>query len=160
MEILIAYFSRTGHTRKLVEEIEKELIRRGHSVKYEVINPTKSNSWITDVLLDAPRWLSIGMSLVSNRWLERHINNYKQVEVEINELQYPDVSKFDIVCIGTPKWTQISFPVARYIQIAQGIQGKGVAVFSTFAGPPLKRFELALVFQTMRRFLEKKEPGL
>jgi hypothetical protein len=142
MKILISYFSRTGHTERLAMAIGAELGSRGHVLEWEVIRPAVYYSWLREVARDFPRYPSIAMSLASSSWRRHHIETYCQVEEDIQPLRYPDVSGFDRICIGGPKWAQISYPLARYLQTVRGIRGKKIGSFATFGGPPLRTFEI------------------
>lgn len=153
MRILLSYFSRTGYSERLALAIGDELISRGHSLEWEVVKPAVYYSWLREAARDFPRYPSIACSLVSSFWRRHHIETYYQVEEDIQALRYPDVSGFDRVCIGGPKWAQVSYPVARYLQTVRGIRGKKVGSFATFGGPPLKSFELELIEKPMARLL-------
>jgi hypothetical protein len=155
MKVLISYFSRTGHTEGLAKAIADELASRGHEPEWEVIRPAVRYSWFRELVLDWPRYPSIGLSLVSASWRRRHLDTYHQIEEEIQALDHPDVSGFDLVCIGGPKWAQLSYPVARYCATVQGIRGKRVGSFFTFGGPPLKTFEIELYEKSMARMLAR-----
>jgi hypothetical protein len=155
MRILCAYFSRTGSTEKLAAALGDALAARGHSIDFEVIKPEIPYSWIRLVSFDIPRYPSILLSLTNSRWQRHHLKTYNQVEQDIQPMKYPDVSAFDRICIGGPKWAQISYPVARYMQTVRGIRGKQVGIFATFGGPPLKTFEVDFVEKPMRRLLER-----
>jgi hypothetical protein len=156
MKILIAYFSRTGCTENLARAIGDELKARGHAIEWEIIKPAVVYSWIREVVRDLPRYPSIGCCLFSSKWKNHHIKTYNQVEEDIEPLKYPDVSRFDRICIGGPKWGQISYPVARYLQTIRGIQGKNVGSFATFGGPPLKTFEIDLIEKPVSQLLDRK----
>lgn len=153
MRILLSYFSRTGCTERLAMAIGGELKSRGHTLEWEVIKPAEYYSWLREVARDWPRYPSIACSLVSPSWRRHHIATYYQVEEDIQPLEYPDVSEFNRICIGGPKWAQLSYPVARYLQTVRGIRGKRVGSFATFGGPPLKAFELELFEKPMARLL-------
>jgi hypothetical protein len=153
MRILIAYFSRTGSTEKLAAALADELKSKGHAVEFEVIKPVVYYSLLREVSRDFPRYPSILFSLASSSWRRHHIATYNQVEEDIRSLKYPDVSEFERICIGGPKWAQISYPVARYLRTVRGIRGKKVGSFATFGGPPLKVFELELIEKPMARLL-------
>jgi hypothetical protein len=153
MRILIAYFSRTGSTEKLAAALADELKSRGHAIEFEVIKPVVYYSLLREVSRDFPRYPSILFSLASSSWRRHHIATYNQVEEDIQALKYPDVSEFERICIGGPKWAQISYPVARYLRTVRGIRGKKVGSFATFGGPPLKMFELELIEKPMARLL-------
>jgi len=153
MRILLSYFSRTGNTERLARAIGAALHARDHSLEWEVITPAVHYSWTREVARDFPRYASILLGLASPRWRQHHLETYCQVEEDIRPLRFPDVSGFDLLCIGGPKWAQISYPVARYLQTVRGIRGKRVGSFATFGGPPLKIFELELIEKPMARLL-------
>ncbi|MEA2103005.1 MAG: hypothetical protein U9P80_10650, partial [Thermodesulfobacteriota bacterium] len=155
MKILMVYFSRTGYTEQFAKAISSELEKRGHSIEFEIIKPVVYYSWFREVARDFPRYPSIGASLFSRAWREHHLKTYNQVEEDIQGLKYPDISGFDRVCVGGPKWAQISYPVARYLQTVRGIRGKKTGIFATSGGPPLKVFEVELIFRPMRRLIER-----
>ena len=155
MRILVSYFSRTGNTENLAQAIGAELESRGHTLEWEVIKPAIYYSWLHEVARDFPRYLSIIASLTSVFWRRHHMETYCQVEEDIQPLRFPDVSGFDLVCIGGPKWAQISYPVARYLQTVRGIRGKQVGSFFTFGGPPLPIFEVELYEKPIARFLRR-----
>jgi len=160
MKTLIAYFSRTGHSEILAKVLGRELEQRGHPVYWEVIEPVVQYPCFREISRDFPRYPSIACSLISSRWRDHHILKYNQVEEDIQPLKYPDVSSFERICIGGPKWAQISYPVARYLKTIGGIQGKKVGSFATFGGPPLNRFEIEFIERSMARKLKARGADL
>jgi len=114
MKILIAYYSRTGGTEKLAEAIKKEFEARGHSVDAEKVKPVKEHSFLA--------W-----------W---HIRMVKG-ECEIEEPKIKDVTKYDAILIGSPNWSRLSLPMARYLREITGLKYKKVGFFATTAGPPV-----------------------
>ncbi len=155
MNILVAYFSKTGNTEKLAVSIGDELARRGHAVVYETIKPSVSYSWFREVARDLPKYPFLALSLSSARYRKRYLRKYNQVEEDIQALKYPDISAFDRICVGGPKWAQMSYPVARYLQIIRGIRGRKLGIFATFGGPPLKIFEIELIYKPMTTLIER-----
>lgn len=155
MKILITYFSRTGSTEKLALALADELKTRGHSIEFEVVKPAVYYSWLREVSRDFPRYPSIISCLFFAPWKKHHLKTYNQVEEDIQPLMFPSVSGFDRICIGGPKWAQISYPIARYIQTVRGIRSKNIGTFATFGGPPLKVFELELVEKPMELLLSR-----
>jgi hypothetical protein len=153
MRILISCFSRTGSTERLAQSIAAELQSRGHTLEWEVIKPAVYYSWFHEVSRDFPRYPSIFTSLASSSWRRHHLETYYQVEEDIQPLRFPDVSGFDLICIGGPKWAQISYPMARYLQTVRGIRGKRVGSFFTFGGPPMPAFEIELYEKPIARLL-------
>jgi len=115
-------FSRTGCTEKLAIAIADEFRERGHEIEFEIIKPALFSSRFSEMAKDWPRYPSIGCTLLSRWWREHHIRTYHQVEENIQPLQFPDVSEFDRICVGGPKWAQISYPVARYLRTVSGIR--------------------------------------
>ncbi|MEA3221765.1 MAG: hypothetical protein U9P49_01185 [Thermodesulfobacteriota bacterium] len=155
MKILMAYFSRTGYTEQLAKAISNELETRGHGVEFEIIKPAVYYSWFREVARDFPRYPSIAAGLLIPAWREHHLKTYNQVEEDIQGLKYQDISTFDRICVGGPKWAHISYPVARYLQTVRGVKEKKIGVFATSAGPPLKIFEMELIFRPMSRLIER-----
>lgn len=150
MNILIAYHSRSGHTEQLAASIEEVLRSRGHVVSLEKIAvESTSNKWLlVPPLLSTLPILPLFLWVAPFRrwWLRR----YRQAEQSIRPLSFPDVSAFDCVCIGGPKWLYIAYPVARYLNVVNGLSGKKIGAFATFCGPPLKVFELEMLFSPIR----------
>lgn len=113
MKILIAYYSRTGKTEKVAEALKKDFENRGHTVNLERIKPVKEHSFLG--------W-----------W---HIRMFKG-ECEIQAPRIREVSKYDAVCIGSPNWTRLSLPMAKYLREIKGLKYKNVGFFATTATPP------------------------
>jgi hypothetical protein len=80
---------------------------------------------------------------------------YHQPEEDIHPNFFQDVSGFDHICIGGPKWAYSSYPVARYLKQINGLDHKPVSAFATFGGAPLKVFELKFIFTPMKRQIQK-----
>ncbi|VVS91967.1 flavodoxin family protein [Desulfoluna spongiiphila] len=155
MNILIACYSRTGFTEKLADQIAQNLTSRGHVVKREVLDVvTKKNCWNL-LFRQIHQYPLVGLSLVSSSFYKWWANIYHQPEEEIQPPVFPDVSGFDHICIGGPKWAYTSYPVARYLKQIKGFHHKPVSAFATFGGPPLKVFELGFIFTPMKRHIEK-----
>jgi flavodoxin len=156
MKILIACYSRTGNTGRLGEIIQSELEARGHEVVLELIQPIKElNRWYMALTMIFPR---IGpgaiRSLFSPSYKAKWLKGYKQYEQDIHPIAQKDLSSYDMVLIGGPKWGCISFPIARYLKEVTGLEGKKVGIFYTFAGPPLEVFEIELMDVPMKLRLE------
>lgn len=146
MKILIVYYSRSGHTARLAEALARELEARGALVKLEKIHVTHEwSKWILPIpLLPLLPFLPLYLVSAKFRRLWHHI--YFQPSQSIQPLAYPDVSQFDQILLGTPKWLYIAYPVAKWLDKIAGIKGKPVYPFATFCGPPLKVFELEMLF--------------
>lgn len=149
MKILVCYYSRKGHTEKLANIIEKVLASRGHEIEVEVIKPAKrvygysnlSSNWFVLICQTLPTVPYILFSC----WV-KHLKRYYQFEVNIEPPKHPDVSGFDRVIIGGPKWVHLCFPVARYLKQVKGLAGKKVGGFTCLCGAPLVNFEIYCYF--------------
>ncbi len=100
------------------------------------------------------------MSVFSSAFRHWWLGRYLQPEDDLQPLTHPDVSRFDHVCLGGPKWCYISYPVARYLKQVQGLRGKEVSAFATFGGPPLEVFELELLFEPLRSRIQERGGAL
>lgn len=146
VKILIAYYSRSGHTDALALRLRDRFLARGHKVALERIAAVSEPSkwrlvpplWPAIPLLPMILWVA-----PFRRWW---FKRYPQPELDIQPLRHPDVSGFDLVCLGGPKWLYIAYPVARYLKTVKGLAGKRVGAFATFCGPPLEVFELEMLF--------------
>lgn len=150
MKILIARYSRSGHTAALSRHLAERLAARGHEVVVEEIRALeRPNKWS----LVPPLWPAIPL-LPLILWVPRFrdwwFRRYPQPEMDIAPLAHPDVSGFDAVLVGGPKWLYLSYPVARWFATVQGLAGKPVGAFATFCGPPLPVFELQMLFDPVR----------
>lgn len=109
MRALLVYYSRTGHTRKIAEEISKEL------------------QCDTEEIIDTVNRSGPGGFLTCGRQATKK-------ELTKIEPAKKDPSQYDIVIIGTPVWAlTMSTPVRTYLTENKGKLGK-VAFFLTFGG--------------------------
>jgi len=137
MKILIAYYSRTGNTEKLAQAIKRELETRGHSVDIEKVKPIKEHGFLY--------W-----------WHLRMIKG----DCEIYPPEILDVSKYDAICIGSPNWTRLSLPMARYLKKVKGLEYKNVGFFATTYAPPAFEwyvFSAYLLDWTFSKIIERKK---
>ncbi len=160
MKILMPYYSRTGHTEKLAQAIERELISRGHTVTLDRIEMSKERSRWNLLLRQIYQYPLVALSVLFAPFRRWWLEHYPQPEEDIQPLAHPDASAFDHICIGGPKWCYISYPVARYLKQVKGLTNKGISAFATFGGPPLEVFELELLFKPMSDRIEKSEGTL
>ncbi len=129
MKILIAYYSRTGNTKELIEEVRSELENKGSEVTTERIGTTKEPGFFATLPLDLYIMiLFLGERLFKKELLPRH---------EIESLSYNDVSQFDGVIIASPKWGSVPPSVCKYLDEIKGLKDKKVGVVTTFYSPPL-----------------------
>jgi hypothetical protein len=146
MRVLVVHYSRTGHTARLADVLASEIRRHGHMVATETIRVKRDwNKWLLPIPL-LPLLPFLPVYLMSGRFRRLWHRIYYQPEQAIQSLTITDVSGFDLVLLGTPKWLYLSYPVARWLDTVSGLEGKRVASFATFCGPPLKVFEIEMLF--------------
>jgi hypothetical protein len=116
MKILIAYYSRTGFTEKLADRIAQEFKSRGHIVKRDRIDVVTRKSCWNLLFRQIYQYPLVGIALISSSFYQWWMKSYHQPEDKIQQHDYPDVSGFDHVCIGGPKWCYTSYPIARYLK--------------------------------------------
>lgn len=149
MRILVVHYSRSGHTGRLAAALADEARKRGHTVETEAIRVKHDwNKWVLPLPL-LPLLPFLPLYLASARFRRIWHKIYHQPEQAIRRLAVPDVSRFDLVLLGTPKWLYIAYPVARWITTVRGLESTRVATFATFCGPPLEIFELAMLFEPL-----------
>lgn len=137
MKILIAYYSKTNHTRELAGAVKKEFENRGHDVDIEEVRPVKEHSF----------------------WGWWHIR-YFEGECDIQPPIIKDASRYDVICIGSPNWTRLSLPMARYLKEMVGLTHKNIGLFSTTAlWPPIEWyfFSAYLLDLTFTHIVEAKK---
>ena len=149
MKVLIAYYSRTGHTGTLAQRIAEELKSRGHEVVFERIEVTRQKSRWNLLFRQVYQYPIVALCVASSSFRRWWLKHYIQPEDDLQPLSHPDVSEFDHVCIGGPKWCYISYPISRYLRLLKGLHNKKVSAFSTFGGPPFEIFEIELIFRPM-----------
>ena len=137
MKILIVYYSRSGNTEKLAEALKKELETRGHFVDVEKIEPVKEHSF----------W---------GWWNLRTIKGECEIKPPVIKNVYP----YDVICVGSPNWTRLSLPMARYLREVSGLKYKKIGFFSTSLLMPILEwyfFSAYLLDLTLTRIIEKKD---
>ena len=154
--VLIVYYSRTGHTARLAHVLADEIRRRGCDVDTEAIRVARDwNKWLLPVPL-LPLLPLLPVYLLNAGFRRVWHRVYLQPEQAIQPLAFPDVSAYDLVLLGTPKWLYTSFPMARWLKSASGLEGRRVAPFATFCGPPLRVFELEMLFDPLESRLRAR----
>ena len=113
MRILVAFYSRTGHTRKLGRRIAKEL-----KADTDEIHDLTDRSGILG-------WLAAGRDA------------WKHNPTEIRFRKNPE--KYDLVIVGTPIWAATQAPATMVYLERHKI--KRVAFFCTYGGSAGKCFE-------------------
>ena len=109
MRVLVSFYSKTGRTKRVAEELAKEFGEK-HEVVVHEITPEQE--------LKAARYPKNGKDI---------------------ELVKPllELGKFDLVLIGTPVWGFCPSPIViSYIRKLTGVKGKNFALFSTCTALP------------------------
>lgn len=153
---LIVHYSRSGHTARLAKALAAEIRQRGYDVDTEAIEVERDwNKWLLPIPL-LPLLPLLPLYLTSTRFRRVWHRVYFQPQQAIRSLAIPDVSGYDVVLLGTPKWLYLSYPVARWLDTVRGLDGRQVAPFATFCGPPLKIFELEMLFDPLQARLHAR----
>jgi len=113
--LLVAYFSYTGNARRIAEELSERL-RRSCDVDMMEIVPTRKRSYL--------HWLAYSFILGS--------------EVEIENPQM-ELSVYNAVVLGFPKWTVSCPPLNKFIHKLSGVGVPKFFLFMTSGGFDEKR---------------------
>jgi flavodoxin len=108
MKTLIAFYSRTGHTKKVAEIIAKNL-----NADLDEIVDLKDRSGLKG-------WLYAGRDAM------------KKYPTDIKTTKDP--AKYDLVVVGTPIWAATSTPAVRTYLLQHKNDFKKIAVFTTSGG--------------------------
>ena len=147
--VLIVYYSRSGHTARVGSLLTSEFLKHGYEVSLEIIRVESDwNKWVLAIPL-LPLLPLLPIYMLNERFRRFWHRIYKQQEQSIKPLSHPDVSNFDLVLVGTPKWLYISYPIARWLNTVRGLTGSRIATFATFCGPPLRVFEIEMLFEPL-----------
>jgi len=160
MKILLPYYTRSGCTGKLADCIAQELRSRKHTVVFDRLNVVKRKTSLNLLIRQIYQYPAVGLTLVSKSFRRWWLAHHFQPEDDIRPPAFPDVSEYDHICIGGPKWCYISYPVARYLKQVKGLKNQTVSTFATFGGPPLKRFEFELIFKPMNDRIRNSDGSL
>jgi hypothetical protein len=114
--LLIAYFSYTGDTRRIAQALSEKL-QQSYDVEIAEIVPTRKRSYL--------HWLAY--SFVPDS------------EVEIENLE-TELSRYDVVLLGFPKWTFSCPPLNRYIRKLRSLSKPRFYLFMTCGGFDEQRF--------------------
>jgi flavodoxin len=110
LNILIAYFSYTGGTKRIAEALS-ETLRASYNVETVEISPTRKRSYL--------HWLAY--SFIPN----------SEVNIENAEM---DLSGYDGVLLGFPKWTLSCPPLNRFIRTLTNVRKPKFYLFMTCGG--------------------------
>lgn len=147
--VLVVHYSRSGHTARLANTLAEAMRRRGHEVETERIRAEREwSKWLLPIPL-LPLLPVLPFYLASGRFRRFWHRHYYQARQAIRPLAHADVSGFDLVLLGTPKWLYLSYPVARWLDTVDGLKGRRVAGFATFCGPPFEVFEIDMLFEPL-----------
>jgi menaquinone-dependent protoporphyrinogen IX oxidase len=114
MKVLIAFYSRTGVTRKACERLAADLGRLGAEATTEEVIDTKDRSGITG-------WLGSGKDATFKRGT-------------VIQPIAADVSAFDLVVIATPVWAFTMAPAIRTFCADHAPKCREVAFLATMGG--------------------------
>ena len=128
LRILLVFFSWTGITKVVAEEIMRNISINNKVHKFE-IQPIKKRRYITWLLLSLLPSLKVKIQPIIN-----------------------DLSNYDLLILGCPKWGLCSPPMNEYLNNLKRCEGRMSAVFITFGGYDERRYLLYL-----ESFLKRKE---
>ena len=92
LKIILAHFTRSGHTGEMADLIAEELRSRGHVVDTDEIKVTKKRNRFYMLMTVVPLVPAVLLSLILKSFRNWHYNWYKQQEFDIQPPAYPDVS--------------------------------------------------------------------
>jgi hypothetical protein len=114
--LLVAYFSYSGNTRRIAQALAERL-RNSCDVETVEITPTRKRPYL--------HWLAY--SFVPN----------SEVEIENPEME---LSRYDVVLLGFPKWTFSCPPLNRFIRKLRSLNKPRFYLFMTSGGFDEQRF--------------------
>ena len=115
------YYSFTGNTAKVAEDISR-ILSKENQVTVSEIKPVKQRSYFRWLLYSFMRNSKVKISAFSN-----------------------DISKYDLVILGSPKWGLSCPPVNEYINTLEEINSHMFGVYLTYGGFGERNFLLQLV---------------
>jgi hypothetical protein len=62
-----------------------------------------------------------------------------------------DVSSYDLICLGSPKWTFSCPPFNEYLHMLRGCRGKRFVLFATFGGFRERDFTTRIISSLKRK---------
>lgn len=115
MKILIAYFSWRGATHRVAARLRDDAA--GHEVLFLRIAPRRDRKY----------W----------RWLMLSLFPGSSVDIDLGAIE---ASKYDLILVGSPKWTVSCPPFNRLLRRLSGTTGKPVGYFMTYGGFDAERY--------------------
>lgn len=127
MRAVVVYYSQTGRTEEMAENIAEGIRDRGVETDVVSIERSEEKSYRTNVE-----------------------EAKKLVEAEIEPTK-TDLSEYDFICIGTPVWSSApATPVNGYLAEVRGVEGKKILCFATHGGGgPGDTFEIMKKLEKM-----------
>jgi len=114
--LLVAHFSYTGNTKRIAQALSEKL-QRSYDVEIVEIVPTHKRSYL--------------------HWLAYSFVPDSEVEIENPETE---LSPYDVVLLGFPKWTFSCPPLNRYIRKLRSLSKPRFYLFMTCGGFDEQRF--------------------
>lgn len=125
MKIGMVYYSRTGNTKQVVNILEQKLKEKNADFDIIEIEHVKK-----------PGFFAAGRA------------SMKQQELPIKNTDF-DMKTYDIIIVGSPTWAGKPSPfVISFINKADNMKGKKVAVFGTGMSPINKREQFKEIINT------------
>ncbi len=126
MKIGIIYYSRTGNTRKIAKILEGKIKEKKAEVDLIEIEH-----------VNRPGFFKAGRA------------SMKQQELTIKNTDF-DMGKYDIIIAGSPTWAGRPSPfITTFLNKAENIKGKTVAVFGTGMSPIDKREQFNIIIKNI-----------
>lgn len=124
MKVGIVYYSRTGNTRKVAKILEDKLKEKKAEVDLIEIEHVKK-----------PGFFTAGRAAM------------KQQDLPIKNTDF-DMGKYDVLLVGSPTWAGRPSPFVKiFMDKAENVKGKKVAVFGTGMSPIDKRDEFIQIIK-------------
>lgn len=114
--LLLAYFSYTGNTKRIAQALSERLQQSYHVEIVEIV-PTHRRSYL--------------------HWLAYSFAPDSEVEIENKETE---LSSYDAVLLGFPKWTFSCPPLNRYVRRLRSLSKPRFYLFMTCGGFDEQRF--------------------
>jgi len=115
-KLLVAYFSYGGNTRRIAQALAERLRNSCHVETVEIA-PTRKRSYL--------------------HWLAYSFVPDSEVEIENPEME---LSRYDVVLLGFPKWTFSCPPLNRFIRKLKSFNKPRFYLFMTSGGFDDQRF--------------------
>ncbi|MFH1622271.1 MAG: NAD(P)H-dependent oxidoreductase [Candidatus Omnitrophota bacterium] len=128
MRFAIIYYSYSGNTKKVAQELKKFLQQQGSVELIELKPKDESNSFLGQC--------------------KRAV--FKK-EAQIEDAQF-DLKGYDIICLGTPVWAFGPAPAMNaYVKKCLGAENKTVATFTTYGSGSGNGRCLRIIQEAMRK---------